>query len=424
MGTRTINSWLQVGERVAQARRAAGLTQEQLAGAVKLDRTALSKVESGQRGLDALELGRFARELKRTVSWFLTSPTPSLSSRRSSIAHREPHPVDDTLEEAVQNVELLQELGVLKTRAIRLERGLETFEDAERAAAETRRRLGRPKEALWDLARITEECGLIAFSIDLASDQVDGVYAALDEAGVAIVNGHFDSGRRRFTLAHELAHHVLQDEFSSDWDVLAGADTRERLMNAFAVHFLLPRRAAEAEWRTLGRASKPWDAALALGARFGLSWSALVLHIKNLGLVDQRAYEELRANSPRSAHYIERELSIPDDLRPPSVPPRYAAAAVKAFRSQKISEERAVELLFGTLRREDLPTLDAIPLDALRSELKRGDPRVRHVTTQPFRACGAPGHPAPRRRRPQMPGDRGGRRRAPKRSEPSRGGWS
>jgi Zn-dependent peptidase ImmA (M78 family)/transcriptional regulator with XRE-family HTH domain len=371
MRTRTIDSWLQVGERVAQARRAAGLTQEQLAGAVKLDRTALSKVESGQRGLDALELGRFARELKRTVSWFLTRPTHSLSSRRSSIAHREPHPVDDTLEEAVQNVELLQELGVLKTRAMRIERGLETFEDAETAAAETRRRLGRPKEALWDLARITEECGLIAFSIDLASDQVDGVYAALDEAGVAIVNGHFDSGRRRFTLAHELAHHILQDEFSSDWDILAGADTRERLMNAFAVHFLLPRRAAEADWRTHAGASKPWEAALALGARFGLSWSALILHLKNLGLIDQRVHEELRANPPRSAHYIEREMSIPDDLRPPSVPPRYAAAAVKAFRSQKISEERAVELLFGTLRREDLPTLDAIPLDALRSELKR-----------------------------------------------------
>jgi len=279
--------------------------------------------------------------------------------------------VDDTLEEAVQNVELLRDLGVLKTHGIRIERALETFEDAEEVATETRRRLGRPTEELWDLTRIAEECGLFAFTLDLGNDDVDGVYAALDEAGVAIINGHFDSGRRRFTLAHELGHHVLQDEFTSDWDVLAGAETRERLINAFGVHFLLPRPAAESAWRQLGGASEPWEAALVLGARFGLSWSALILHLKNLGLVDQHVHDDLRASPPRGAHYIERELSIPDDLRPPSAPPRYAAAAVKAFRTQKISEERAVELLFGTLRREDLPRLDAIPIEALRSELKR-----------------------------------------------------
>jgi Zn-dependent peptidase ImmA (M78 family)/DNA-binding XRE family transcriptional regulator len=371
MVTRTIDSWLQVGERVSQARRAAGLTQEQLAGAVRLDRTALSKVETGQRGLDALELGRFARELKRPVSWFLTSPGRSLTSRRSSLAHREPHAVDDTLEEAVQNVELLRDFGVLKTQAIRIDRGIETFEDAEEVATETRRRLGRPTAELWDLARIVEECGLFAFTLDLGTSDVDGVYAALDDAGVAIINGHFDSGRRRFTLAHELGHHVLQDEFTSDWDVLACAEARERLISAFGVHFLLPRAAAESAWRELSGASKPWEAALVLGARYGLSWSALALHLKNLGLVDQHVHDELRASPPRRAHYIEREITVPDDLRPPSVPPQYAAAAVKAFRTQKISGERAVELLFETLRREDLPSLDTVPLEALRSELKR-----------------------------------------------------
>jgi Zn-dependent peptidase ImmA (M78 family) len=279
--------------------------------------------------------------------------------------------VDDTLEEAVQNVELLQDLAVLKTHTIRIERGLETFEDAEEVATETRRRLGCPTQPLWDLARTVEECGLVAFTLDLGSDEVDGVYAALDEAGVAIVNGHFECGRRRFTLAHELGHHVLQDEFTSDWDVLAGPDTHhERLINAFAVHFLLPRPGAESAWRELRGASKPWEAALALGARFGLSWSALTLHLKNIGLVDQAVYDDLRATPPRRAHYVERELSIPDDLKPPSIPPRYAAATVKAFRSQRISEERAVELLFGTLRREDLPGLDAVPIEALRSELE------------------------------------------------------
>jgi Zn-dependent peptidase ImmA (M78 family)/DNA-binding XRE family transcriptional regulator len=371
MASRTVDSWEQIGQRLAQARKSAGLTQEQLAAAVKLDRTALSKAESGQRELDALELGRFARELKRPVSWFLASPSQSLTSRRASIGHREPHPVDDTLEEAVQNVELLQELGVLKINAVRIDRGLKDVADAERVAAETRQRLGRSKDELWDLTRVAEDCGLLVFTFDLGEEKVDGVYASLDNGGVAIVNGHFDSGRRRFTLAHEIGHHVLQDEFSSDWDILAGAAARERLINAFAAHFLLPRRAAEAAWRDLNGTSEPWAAALQIGARFGLSWTALALHLRNVGLIDQPGHDGLLARAPRAADYMERELSIREDLRAPSIPPRYAAAVIKAYRTQRVNAQRAVELLFGTLRADELPAMDTVPLEALRSELKR-----------------------------------------------------
>jgi Zn-dependent peptidase ImmA (M78 family) len=235
---------------------------------------------------------------------------------------------------------------------------------------DTRNRLGRPKAELWDLARVAEQLGLFTFTFDIGDAQVDGAYAVLDAAGVAIINGHFDSGRRRFTLAHELGHHVLQDEFTSDWDILTGAQGRERLINAFAVHFLLPRAAAEAAWRDQEGATRPWDAALFLGARFGLSWSALCLHLKNLGLIDRGTYEALRVVAPRAVDFVEREISVQEDLRPPRVPPCYAAAVVKAYRTQKISAGRAIELLFGTLSQSDLPPLDSIPLDALRSDLE------------------------------------------------------
>lgn len=100
MAPRSVTSWAQLGARIAQARKTAGLTQEQLTQEIGLERSAVSKIESGGRELGALELGRVAQALKRPVHWFVSVPSPSLSSRRSSLAGRAPHAIDDLLEDA------------------------------------------------------------------------------------------------------------------------------------------------------------------------------------------------------------------------------------------------------------------------------------------------------------------------------------
>ena len=49
-------SWADFGERVASARRDVGLTQQELAARLSLDRTSVTKIEAGQRTVDSLEL--------------------------------------------------------------------------------------------------------------------------------------------------------------------------------------------------------------------------------------------------------------------------------------------------------------------------------------------------------------------------------
>lgn len=61
-----------VGKRIFAARRAAGLTQADLASRVGLDRTVLSKIESGRRRVGVHEIGAFATALGRAADWFLT----------------------------------------------------------------------------------------------------------------------------------------------------------------------------------------------------------------------------------------------------------------------------------------------------------------------------------------------------------------
>lgn len=62
-----------VGLRLAQARRQAGLTQAQLAEKVGIDRTALSKIESGRRRVDTDELISLAEALGQQSSSLLGS---------------------------------------------------------------------------------------------------------------------------------------------------------------------------------------------------------------------------------------------------------------------------------------------------------------------------------------------------------------
>ena len=245
---------------------------------------------------------------------------------------------------------------------------LVSFEDAERAANETRSRIGQGSGPLWDLTRVAESLGLFACSLRLQDERVDGAYAVLDSAGVAVINGDFESGRRRFTLAHEIGHHVLQDKYAEDRDVIGSADMREKLINAFAVYLLMPRRAVAEQWQSLAVTHGLWDRALRVGAHFGVSWTALCLQLKNLGLVDDRAYAVLVRRKPVGADYLERGLDLRDDLHPPRVPPGYAAGVVKAYGGRRIGRSRAIELLLGTSGENDLPSLKRQALGVLRSE--------------------------------------------------------
>lgn len=56
--------------RLREARLAAGLTQVQVARKLKRPQSFISRLESGQRRVDAVELGMFARLYKKPIDYF------------------------------------------------------------------------------------------------------------------------------------------------------------------------------------------------------------------------------------------------------------------------------------------------------------------------------------------------------------------
>ncbi|MFC8524356.1 MULTISPECIES: helix-turn-helix transcriptional regulator [Micrococcaceae] len=60
-----------VASRIREARESLGLTQEEVSSALGIPRTSVHAMETGKRGVSALELRRLARLYRRRVEWLL-----------------------------------------------------------------------------------------------------------------------------------------------------------------------------------------------------------------------------------------------------------------------------------------------------------------------------------------------------------------
>ena len=361
-----IKSKRELGNRIADARSAAGFTQGDLASKLGVDRTAITKIETGDRKVDSFELARIAEILRRPISWFLMSPAPGVISRRRERGGME-KAADIELELFAADVEQLVEMKLLEPALLGdLGVRVDSFEAAEEAARVVRERLGLPIEPIIDLVGQVERLGLYAFVLPLEAN-VEGSYVALAHCGVALIQGEDPTGKRRFTLAHELGHHVLQDEYSTEW-VTGSRDDRERLISALAIHFLLPRPGVVARWQALDGDADAWNAAIHIAAAYGVSWSALCPHLAHLDLISEEQRQDLALKAPAGVDFFERGLFIQDVPTSMALPPGFITAAAKGYRRQLLGRHRALELLRGVVDHDDLPPQHDVPLDTMIGE--------------------------------------------------------
>ena len=359
-----------VGRRIADARTEAGMTQADLAARIGLERTALVRMESGERKVSATELVAIADALDRPVDWFFAeSPAAVVSRRRDPAVGGFSRSLDRALENAARDVAFLEDRRLLSSAERVVHKAPESFEDAENLARSVRATAGQPDGPLLDLQSVAESLGLLGFSLELGADAGDAAYVEVGNLGVAVINGTTDPGRRRFSLAHELGHHLTGDAYEPSPRL--GASDTERMFNAFAAHLLMPRSSVLSIWEEFS-ARSPRLAAIGVAVRFSVSWTAACNQLKNLGLIDSREREHLLGDDLRRGELFEFGERFAVELDPPSVPPAYARVVVSAYRKGQLTAARTVELLHGSVDEADLPEPDAMPLDELRREFETG----------------------------------------------------
>lgn len=310
-----------VGHRVASARAKAGLTGEQLGARVGLRKDQISKVERGRRRVSTPELPAFATALGVTVKFLLGGDEPprvALAHRLTQLPARGARELSPTAPPATQRraLELLRvetallrhtelpppRLSVQGAQVRRfvaecMTRRPRTKAEAQRQgrglAEEVRKALDLGSAEIGDLATLIE----MHFAADVAlsplGTSVDGLCAHAEGRAVLVVSSDYPEGHIRFTLAHELGHHLLADprevidEVSTD---MYADDVLERRVNAFAGHLLMPSHGVAETLAWLGvDASQLRSGGVrcqrALGTlmhRFGASLPAVLFHLADL----------------------------------------------------------------------------------------------------------------------------------------------
>lgn len=353
-----------VGVRLAEARRARGLTQQQVAEALGLARTTVTAMEKGERRPRSPELLRFADLYGRQVGE-LTRPLPPRRPESFVVQFRAAR-VADVGDDPKITADVVA-FQSLCDDYVELERltdnplprrypeaydigGAEPERSAEEVASSERLRLGLGDGPIGDVWGLLEaDVGLRVFAPPFASNNAGMFVHAAEYGGCIAVNGRHPEERRRWSAAHEYAH-FLVDRHRPEITVLPGrrVPRGERFADAFARHFLMPASGLTRRFQGIHRAKEgrvtPADV-LALCHRYRVSFIAMVLRLEDLRLLQPGTWDRLRDQGfqPNAARAL---IDLPPSepaLR--LLPLRFQVLAVQAFEQGILSEGQLTRFL-------------------------------------------------------------------------------
>lgn len=215
--------------------------------------------------------------------------------------------------------------------------------DAEDAARSLRSSWQLGQDPIPKLSELLEERGIKVMSLDV--ERVDGFAAEVRRKGkhsarVIMIKKHTWSERKRFNLAHELGHMVL--------NVAEGCDP-ERAANRFAGAFLIPAEVLRQEMGARRREISLGEL-ISIKDRFGVSIQAIAYRCKDLEIINQatfvRLFKTFKERGWRNEPF-EEPHSIPWEREEPD---RFQRLCFRAFSEELIGLSRAAELLEISVR--------------------------------------------------------------------------
>ncbi|WP_419935143.1 helix-turn-helix domain-containing protein [Candidatus Palauibacter sp.] len=263
-----MTSAAQLAERLRGAREACGMTQQQVADALGVPRTALSKLEGGTRAVSTLELTKLVDLYAFPTSYFLASddaPPEDVAQvllRAIPEMTRDPE-VGNALRFGAalyrQGASLRRLLGrraepIVPDYSASMSSTSDAIRQGENIAAEERRRLGLGDVPISSMADLVGNQGIWVSGAHLPED-LSGVFVSHATIGLGMfLNRRHGAVRRRFACAHEYAHALFDRGRTVTASRRDNASERsETRANAFAAAFLMP---VEGVARQLGRDGK------------------------------------------------------------------------------------------------------------------------------------------------------------------------
>lgn len=392
----------ELGRRIRSARESCGLTQEQLGDAVELSRIAIGQIETSSRSVSSIELDRIAYAVGRDIKAFFAGDfieqdaLAALFRTETQLAEQAEllHALQDSLAlgREMTNLERLLEIDRAQLRTATYELSVaksrwEAIQQGQRVAADERQRLGLGVAPVGDLVELFESQGVRTGLVTLP-DNISGLTLSDNKIGIfVVINREHAALRRRFSLAHEYAHVLIDRDRSG---AISRAENRADLIevraNAFAAEFMMPAEGVAQFVQALGKggASRAqmavfdetdvvqveqraapgsqdiqlYDVTL-LAHHFGVSRISALYRLKNLRLVDESEFQHLKAQEDSGAgkaiaNFLAADDPVDERETRDEFRRRFLGLALEANRREEITQSKFTELagMVGMGRKE------------------------------------------------------------------------
>lgn len=343
--------------RLGLARRKAGLSLRGLADLTSVSHVTVSQYEKGQSYPSDPVIRELCKALGVTKEYLTEQRQSSLRLGEIEFRKRARTTAADRTEisrdliyllERYQEVEDLLEIDEQwNPPSLQASSPNDTHAYAEEMAAALREHWKLGQTPIGDMTKLLEEQG-IKVLVPRGSLDISGLTCEVHREGrssvfVVVVNKEHSLERRRFTLAHELAHRLLNFEG-------VNGKMAESLCNTFAGAFLVPAETLRHEMSPLPHV--PVYQEIILAKRFfRVSAAMLLMRLEQIGCIELWQRDNIfktfgktwRATEPEPL-----EMASPDRYGRQEMP-RFERLVYQALAKEFITPEAAVRLLGVTL---------------------------------------------------------------------------
>lgn len=340
------------GQRLRLARKRAGLSMQALADRVtpSVSAQAISKYEADKMMPSSSVLVGLGKELGVSLDFLVGGQVESLESvewRKNSTASAQDRAMAEAIVieklEDYLAIEDILEMQPTEDPFADLRVDLVDSEEAiDAKAREVRRAWKLGIDPIPSMTALLEEKGLKVVEADLP-ERINGLACHVERGNgapteVIVVSRHTNVERKRFNLAHELAHRIIIETKNP-------ALKKEASMNRFAGAFLIPREHLEEKAGRL-RHGMPWIEIMRLKRIYGVSAAAMLVRLGQVGILSKGFVENAFKTYARSWRREEPEPIGPGEgFAAFEKPQRFECLVWRALGEEMISPVRASQML-------------------------------------------------------------------------------
>ncbi len=386
----------ELAQRLRNARKQAGISQQAAAHAINVARTAITQMEAGKRSVSTFELTKLAKLYRQPIPYFLDEHIDSNDTLEALLYRAEPslNDVPDIKRHIDHYIDLCREGSNLE-KLLKYESRMgppmyslslsnhkgEAVLQGESVAEQERKRINLGNEPIGDVAELIAKQSIWVSSANLPNT-ISGLFLNHNKTGLIIlVNAAHVKSRKRFSYAHEYAHALLdrtdQVRISSTAN---NAELIEIRANAFAAAFLMPKEAifnilyslnkgkpsrsdhiihdvASENTFTVKERAIPYsqtityqDAAI-IAHHFGTSYQAAIYRLRNLNCISLQECDLLLKKENDGKNYLcalnmfsDLETNEDEKLWDRELRIELVHLAIEAYRREEISRGRILEL--------------------------------------------------------------------------------